>query len=96
MSGYARSSLNGGAVIGRLRTVVLVSCFAFFGLATPADATFPGANGKIAFHGDNPITPASEIYAIDADGSASTNLTNTLRDAEQAPSWSPDGTKIAL
>jgi Tol biopolymer transport system component len=36
-----------------------------------------------------------EIYVMNADGSGQTNLTNNPS-TEQAPSWSPDGKKIAF
>ena len=52
-----------------------------------ASATFPGENGKIAFE-----RRASEIYAIDADGSNEVLLTTS----GNSPSWSPDGTKIVF
>lgn len=71
-------------------TVLLVGVLA---QAPPASAAFPGVNGKIAFvgtrDGDN------EIFTINPDGSAQTQLTfNTASD--ELPSWSPDGTKIAF
>ena len=36
-----------------------------------------------------------EIYTMNADGSAQTNLTATSSHDEDEPSWSPDGSKIA-
>jgi Tol biopolymer transport system component len=71
--------------------------------AMPAHATFPGANGKIAFTSDRderPCTPGipacfpgREIYVMNPDGSGATNVTrNIYRD--DSPDWSPDGTKI--
>ena len=36
-----------------------------------------------------------EIYVMDADGTAQTNLTNNPA-SDAVPAWSPDGTKIAF
>jgi Tol biopolymer transport system component len=58
-----------------------------------AFATFPGENGKIAFTSTRDGN--GEIYAINADGSEQTRLTND-RHNDGNPDWSPDGTKIAF
>jgi Tol biopolymer transport system component len=67
---------------------------------TPAQATFPGKNGKIAFthtsiHGRKEVL---DIYTVNPDGTNLTNLTaNTSTSvSEGGPAWSPDGTKIAF
>src|SRR4029450_7196974 len=55
-----------------------------------AEATFPGANGKIAFERDN------DIWTMNPDGSGQVNLTNTASARETSPNWSADGTEIAF
>jgi len=68
--------------------------------AAPAHAAFPGQNGKIAFARSAPF-PADpvatrEIWLMNPDGiSGFTRLTNNSA-ADDAPSWSPDGNKIAF
>jgi TolB protein len=63
------------------------------GVASRADAAFPGANGKIAFHTNRDGN--LEIYTMNADGTGQTNRTNNPASDGQ-PAWSPDGTKIAF
>ena len=51
---------------------------------------------KIAFHRNR--AGDFEIYAMNADGSNQTNLTNTpaVQDDEVLPAWSADGSKITF
>jgi hypothetical protein len=58
------------------------------GGVSSAGATTPGPNGRIAF------ASYGELYSVNADGSALKRLTWTL-EIEQAPTWSPDGMRIA-
>jgi len=51
------------------------------------------ANGKIAFTSDR--YGNLEIYVMNADGTNQVRLTNNLA-ADDYPTWSPDGTKIAF
>jgi cysteine-rich repeat protein len=60
-----------------------------FACAAPADAAFPGQNGRIAFHRDG------DVWSVAADGSDETNLTqDPALDADQR--WSADGTRIVF
>ena len=72
--------------------------FAMLAIAAPAQATFPGKNGKIAFtriqEHEN-----GEIWSMDPDGSALTKLTDATGfendfGGDVAPKWSPDGKRI--
>ena len=66
----------------------------FLAAASPAAATFPGANGKIVFESSFRDGPDPEIYTIEPDGSGLTQLSaNAVQD--RYPSWSADGEKIA-
>ena len=56
--------------------------------AGPAEATFPGQNGKIAYES------SGEIYTIDPDASGKFKVTNNNTE-DVNPSYSPDGKKIA-
>jgi Tol biopolymer transport system component len=74
-------------LIGLLSVVALAS-------VTPAaHAAFPGANGKIAFYTGQGTS--DNIWVMQPDGSGLTQLTS-LPNREWDPTWSPDGTKIAL
>ncbi len=60
-------------------------------LAVPAQASFPGQNGKFAYRD---ITSANEgIYAVNPDGSGRIQL---AAGSAHHPAWSPDGTKVAF
>ena len=61
--------------------------------AAPANAAFPGGNGKIAFSSDR--GGQGEIYVMDPDGANQVNLTNTAG-IDDAPVWSADGSSIAF
>jgi WD40-like Beta Propeller Repeat len=82
--GCRRSSALLGATVALSLLVV----------AIPAQATFYGQDGKIAFQN---ITSngSEEIFSINADGSGRTQLTtNSVSDL--TPAWSPDATKLAF
>ncbi len=71
---------------------------------SPAEAAFPGANGKIAFESSrlaprNPVPPGqtgpdSEIFAMRPDGTGIEQLTfNRVQDYN--PAWTADGRWMA-
>jgi hypothetical protein len=60
--------------------------------ARPAEATFPGKNGKIAYSSWD--GQDYEIYTINAEGGGTFNVTDNKTDDEW-PSYSPNGKKIA-
>jgi hypothetical protein len=78
--GVVPMSMMLGAALLALAAVLLVAA------QEPARATFPGANGKIAFMSDRDGN--DEIYVMNADGSGQTRCTNnTALDWE--PDWGP-------
>jgi TolB protein len=63
--------------------------------AVPAQAAYPGANGRIAFAANGNWAEDYEIWTMDPDGSNRTRLTDNSVD-DVAPSYSADGTKIVF
>jgi Tol biopolymer transport system component len=83
----------------RTIAVMLACVAALIVVGTPAQATFPGQNGKIVFAGirssDTQTTNNWEIYTVNPDGSELVKITNNPT-IDVDPAWSPDGTKIAF
>jgi len=80
----------------RLRTVAsawAIAALLAATLASGANATFPGSNGRIAFAAFDPTAEKAFIYAIRSDGSDEQQLTTV---DSGSPDWSPDGSKIAF
>ena len=61
--------------------------------AEHARAAFPGADGLIVFSSD--VNGDREIFTMRADGGDAKKLTENAA-ADDAPAWSPDGTRIAF
>ncbi len=61
-------------------------------MTQPVLATFPGFNGRIAFHSNR--DGSWQIYSMNPDGTDVTQLAFGKKDGE--PSWSPDGSKIVF
>ena len=69
------------------------------GYGGPAQATFPGRNGRIAYSvgpifPQEPVAP-SQVFTINPDGSGRRQLTHVADDQTAgSPAWSPDGSRI--
>jgi TolB protein len=73
--------------------LLLTTALALLAFAAPADAAFPGANGKIAFYSNRDGT--TQIYVMNSDGSGVAKLTNSPGE-NSYPAWSPDGQRIVF
>jgi TolB protein len=87
----------------RTRTMLLTAATCLLAaswLAVPARATLPGTDGAIVFEYESPVPgeqlTQTDLYSVQPDGSALTQLTATPHRMEFAPAWSPDGTRIVF
>jgi Tol biopolymer transport system component len=94
-----------------MRSICALATVVAFVLLAPAtaNATFPGANGKLAFvtcSNFDPADPDCGIFTINPDGTDRTQITHgtvitgygggfPLIVWDTAPNWSPDGRRIA-
>ncbi|HET9754886.1 MAG TPA: hypothetical protein VFP66_00150 [Candidatus Limnocylindrales bacterium] len=83
-----------------LLVVALVAAGAIMGsrLLTSTPAIPQGGAAVIAFASDNGAATRGDIYTVRADGTDLRQLTSasSASGADQAPVWSPDGTRIAF
>ena len=80
--------------VALLVTMALAACFVVSCTkAQPAEAAFPGENGRVAFVRDG--AQDSRIFTINPDGT-SLSKTSTGPRFDSSPSWSSDGTKITF
>jgi Tol biopolymer transport system component len=77
----------------RFGTALAAAVAAALAAAVPAWATFPGANGRIAFSSDR--SGDYEIYTMNPDGSDLKRLTNAPG-TDGLARWSADGTKLVF
>jgi len=73
--------------------VLILACV--FTVATPAYATFPGRNGRIAFAAQATPDAHYEIYTVRKNGHDLRQITHLDADAI-TPDWSPDGRQIVF
>src|SRR5215208_6431905 len=81
------------AAVGVLLAVGLLRLILLAVEAEPAEATFPGKNGKIAFQSDG--GGSYEIYTMNRNGKKINKLT-TNRAPDEDPAFSPNGKRIAF
>lgn len=87
--------------LGRIGCLVAVGAALALFAAAPAQATYPGQNGKIYFYACD-IGCGYDIYAVNPDGSGLENVTDVITDGEEPPevafdpSVSADATKMAF
>src|SRR5215210_2926450 len=79
------------AAAGMLVAVGLLVLIMVVVEASPAEATFPGKPGKIAYQGDD--GQDYEIYTINSGGGGKFKVTDNST-GDYAPSYSPSGKKI--
>jgi Tol biopolymer transport system component len=79
--------------------LILIAASTLVSHAAPAEATWSGANGAIAFlSGPREGSPRTDdVWVMAADGSRRRNLTDTASPMdEDRPSWSPSGRKVVF
>jgi Tol biopolymer transport system component len=78
------------------KALALISIALMLLAATPAWATFPGTNGRIAFGAlPTPDAPGMQVFTIEPNGTGLRQITH-LDGSATYPHWSPDGTRIAF
>ena len=77
----------------RLALAPLLAAMALLAAAPAALATFPGQNGRLAFHADTDA--GSQIFTVRPNGRDLRQITHVDGDA-RVPDWSPDGRRIAF
>ena len=81
------------ALVALLAALAMVASLLLTQPQKPAQAAFPGQNGKIAFVSDR--DGVDEVYSMNPDGTGQTRLT-TNKAFDDFAAFSPDGKKIAF
>jgi hypothetical protein len=84
--------LRGALLAAAAGLLAAVGLFVVVLYAQPAEATFPGKPGKIAYEGNDGND--EEIYTIKPGGGGKVNVTDNDT-SDNAPSYSPSGKRIA-
>ena len=79
--------------MSRALLVPLAAAAAALTAAAPALATYPGANGRLAFQ--RPVGDQVDLFTIRPDGTHAARVLRS-RVIEERPSWSPDGERLAF
>ena len=85
--------------MGNMRTqltLVAVAIGCLLAAATPAHATFPGVNGRIAFQVQVSPDAHIQIYTVRPNGHDLRQITNFADADAVTPNWSPDGRQITF
>jgi WD40-like Beta Propeller Repeat len=81
------------AIAAALATSILIVVL-IAAASEPAQAAFPGTNGKIAFVTNRDGN--EEIYTMNPDGTSQVNLTRSWIHYDRFPAYSPNGKNIAF
>jgi Tol biopolymer transport system component len=84
---------RGGPIKRFISLVTMVSTASIMLLATPAQANFPGHNGRIAFQADK--GSGNQLYTVRPNGHDLFQVTHVDGEAT-TPDWSPDGRWLAF
>ena len=80
------------SLLVRAATLTAAITVALVTVPTAANATLPGANGRLAF---SVFTGSDEIFTMNQDGSDQRQSTDTIGDNFD-PEWSPNGAKFVF
>jgi TolB protein len=93
----ARTNIHRPKALALVAAGAILAAILWVALATtePAQAAFPGNNGRILFLSNRGGTTTDEIYTMSKSGARVVRLTNNNMH-EYEPAWSPSGRKIAF